>query len=295
MKRSVVTLALSALVVAGTACSSSASSGHPIILPPAGSGSGSSSAPGSSVPSSSPPSSFPSSEPPSSTPGGAASSTAGNGTGCPAGAADCATFTGSAAGWSTINTQEGFANYSTFEGGSYQIGERGQEANVALSPFKVSLVAPDYSIQLDTDVLTDSKTPTTGGPGLVCWSGRTDSGASTGFVFTINQRTATIGLWDSIDGSYHKIKTVSADGVLLYDNQQNHLTATCIQGTHDGGASAQLSLEVNGAPVMSAAYDQNEHDYPWKVADGVGVLAVGQQSNLFYDNFAITSKCESYC
>jgi hypothetical protein len=67
--------------------------------------------------------------------------------------------------------------------------------------------------------------------------------------------------------------------------------AQCVQGSTGGGAEAQLSLSVNGTPVVHTTLAKSVRTFAWDVGDQVGLLASGAGSDVFYDNFTATSKC----
>lgn len=244
----------------------------------------------SSTSSSSSVSTAPSSPDFSSTPAAPTSSAGAGGTsGCPTTADKCDDFSNTASGWPVANESHFYAGYDNYLGGTYRVGERTQATIAEDSPIKATDVSNNYSVQLDADVVAGTNSPATSGAGFVCWHKELSDGGSTGFVLSVTGTTAEIGLWDGIDGTYHAIASKPVSG--LQAGQMAHLTALCIQGSSQGGSQAQLSLAVNGTVAVTAAYDKSLKTYDWSVADGIAVIAQGQGSDFFYDNFALTSKC----
>lgn len=258
-----------ALIVAG--CSSTIS-GHPSV-----------STPRSPVTSSSQATSTP--DFPSST------SSTGSATGCVAAADYCDTFDNSSSGWPDEDPSHYFAKYDSYNGGTYQMGERTNAAISEDAPFDITDAASDYSVQVDVDAALGQSFTSANAIGIACWEHRiADGGTTSAFLLELDESTATIGLWDGTDGSYHEITSAPADGALS-PTGWTHLTALCLRGTAGGAPQAQLSLTVNGAALVSANYAKSVSNYDWDVGDRVGLLAIGEGSDVFYDNFAITGRC----
>jgi hypothetical protein len=211
-------------------------------------------------------------------------------TGCVNGADYCDTFEDSSSGWPEANPSHYYAKYDSFGGGSYRMGERTDAAISEDAPFDVTGVANDYSVQVDVDAILGPGFGASNEIGLVCWEHPVPDGASvtSAFLLEISESRATVGLWDGTDGSYHEITSAAAPGALS-PTGSNHLTGLCVQSAP--GGSVQLSLSVNGADVVSANYDKSVSTYEWDVGERVGLLAIGEGSDVYYDNFAITGKC----
>lgn len=224
---------------------------------------------------------------PASTPAGSGAPGA---SGCVAGAKFCDEFTSHDSGWAAENTANYFAGYDPYLGGTYRMGERTDAALTEDAPFDVVDAAPDYSVQVDVDATPGSTFPSGGFLGVDCWEHavKDGGGATSAFLLQISGSEALIGLWDDLTGKFHQIAARPAAGVLK-SGATNHLTAQCLQGTDAGGAAAQLSLTVNGTKVVSATYARSTKNWEWQVGNKVGLLAVGQGSDVFYDNFAITA------
>jgi hypothetical protein len=221
----------------------------------------------------------------------ASSSTPATG-GCPTGAY-CDDFSSSGSGWPVENKQHYFAQYDPFLGGTYRMGERTAATASEVAPFEITKIASDYSVQVDVDAVLAKTMPAPTSFGVSCWEHATKDGSSTGaFVILVSSTKASIGLWSDEDGSYHSITTKPVDGVLKTDGTANHLTVTCIQGTSGGSAQAQLAVTVNGTQVASANYAKGVSTFAWAVGPHIGLLASGESSDIFYDNFVITSKCQ---
>ncbi len=214
---------------------------------------------------------------------------------CVAGATYCDTFDDKSSGWPTANESHFFYNYDSYLGGTYRIGERTNSTITAAAPVKVPKISQDYSIQIDTDAVVGENSPSSGEFGVYCWDHPTSDGSSdSAFVFFISEDKAKIVLWDNFDGSPHTLTSKNISG-LLKSGEANHLTAQCIQGSASGGPEAQLSLQINNQPAVSLDYALSTKNYEWSVgkADSeVGVLAAGEGEDVFYDNFALTSRCQ---
>ena len=260
------TLAVAALVLAGCA---STVSGH-------GSG-GSASSASSGFPSSSASSSL-----------GSASSSSASGGGGPqscSSAAYCDDFSNASSGWPVDNKPHFYANYDTYLGGTYRIGERNDATVSEDAPAKASSISADFSVRLDVDAVLGQHMAKTNAAGMVCWEHTAkDQTSSSAFLFTISGDTAEVGLWDNTDGTYHVIQS-KASAVLRFDGSVNHITITCKQDTSTGTPRADLSMTVNGQPSLQAGYASNATNFPWTIGDGIGVVASGNGADIFYDNF----------
>jgi hypothetical protein len=217
--------------------------------------------------------------------------------GCVDGAKFCDTFSDKSSGWATKNATDYYYGYDAYLGGSYRIGERADRTVVATAPVKVPDVSQDYSVQVDVDAVLGRQSPATAQIGIVCWDHPTEDGSGdSAFVLFVSNSRAHITLWDGIDGSAHTIASRDVSGLLKTGGTANHLTAQCIQGTSNGGAAAQLSLTVNGQSAVSVTYPKSVKSYDWAVESSssseVGVLASGAGSDVFYDNFAVSSRCQ---
>jgi hypothetical protein len=214
------------------------------------------------------------------------------GSGCVPGADYCDTFDDDSSGWPVDNPTHYYAGYDTFQGGTYRMGERTNAAISEDAPYDVTDAANDYSVQVDVDATPGEGFGGTNELGVVCWEHEIEGagGVTSAFLLELSLTEAKIGLWDGADGSYHEITSAAAAGA-LDPAGTSHLTAQCIQGTSNGQAQAQLSLSVNGAEVVSVNYAKGLSTYDWSVGEHVGLLAIGEGSDVFYDNFAVTGKC----
>lgn len=147
-------------------------------------------------------------------------------------------------------------------------------------------------MQLDVDTEPGQDFGATNELGFVCWEHPLESGGgvTSAFLLQLSESKATIGLWDGTDGSYHEISSAVAPDALSATGW-THLTGRCLLGTNAGTAQAQLSLSVNGTEVVSANYDKDVSAYDWDVGNRAGLLAIGEGSNVYYDDFAITGEC----
>jgi hypothetical protein len=216
-------------------------------------------------------------------------SASGSGT-CPSTAKYCAQFNGSSEGWPEVNNADYFAQYDSFGGGSYRLGERTQATVVEEAPVDITNISHDYSVEIDVDATPYRTMPLSTSAGIDCWAHKSN-GHTSAFLFFVNPSTVEIGLWDETTGAYHKIASKSDAGLVKTDGSVNHLTAACVQASHGGGATAELGIKINGTVALVTHYDQSERNYSWSVAPNVGVLASGQGSDVFYDNFAVRSLC----
>ena len=261
-----------ALVLAGCATTLSGHPSHsPSVVPPTSTGGSSSTG------------DFPS---------GTSASSGTAPTDCVPGADYCDTFGDPSSGWPVDNPSHYYADYDNFNGGSYRMGERTNAAISEDAPFDVTDVAKDYSVQLDVDAVLGQGFGGSNEIGFVCWEHPIEGGGGTtsAFLLEISESTATVGLWDAADGKYHEITSAAATGA-LNPTATNHLTGLCLQDASNGTPQAQLSLSVNGTSVVSANYAKSVSTYDWDVGEQVGLLAIGEGSDVFYDNFAITGKC----
>jgi len=220
----------------------------------------------------------------------ATSSTTAAAASCPAKAHYCAQFSGSADGWPVTNQNDYFASYDSFDGGTYRLGQRSAATAVEQAPTDITNISHDYSVQIDVDATPYHSMPQSDSMGIDCWAHKSD-GHESAFLFFVNPSTVEIGLWDDISGQYHKIASKSDAGLVKTDGSTNHLEAACVQGTHGGGASAELGIKINGKIALVTHYDKSDQNYAWSVGPSVGVLASGKGADVFYDNFAVTSLC----
>jgi hypothetical protein len=224
-----------------------------------------------------------------STTSSSASSTAAAGT-CPAKAGYCAQFDGSADGWPVTNQSDYFAQYTSYSGGTYRLGQRSSATEVQQAPVDITKISHDYSVQIDVDAIPYHSMPLSTSAGIDCWEHKSN-GHTAAFLFFVDPSTVEIGLWDEFNGEYHKIASKSDAGLVKTDGSPNHLTVACVQGEHHGGVTAELGIKINGKVALVTSYDKSVHNYEWSVGPGVGLLASGKGADVFYDNFAVTSLC----
>lgn len=227
----------------------------------------------------------------------ATASSRATGTGsCAKGADFCDTFSDDSSGWPVTNAEHYFAAYDSYLGGTYRLGERTNSTISEDAPFDIHDVANDSSVQVDVDATLAQQMPADDLIGITCWEHEIadGGGAVSAFVLEASQGEAKIGLWDDINGDYHEIAS-SKVGAALDPSGTNHLTAVCVQGVGRSGVQAELALKANGKTLVTATYPKTDRTYDWNVGSSVGVLAAGEGSDVFYDNFAVTSRCQSYC
>ena len=212
------------------------------------------------------------------------SSSAANGLGCPTDATICDTFANTTSGWPTENETNYFAGYDPYAGGTYRLGERTNATISEDAPFNVS--TNDYSVRVDVDAIRHAGMPGADNEGIVCWEHPAKSGGGTAaFLFFVNAARVEIGLWDGEDGSYHTIAEKQMAVLHTDGHTPDHIAAECVQT--DGGAG--LAIAVNGRLVLSKEYANGTTTYEWEPSNKVGLLASGQDSDVFYDNFAIST------
>lgn len=217
--------------------------------------------------------------------------------GCVSGASYCETFDGSAKGWKQDNQSHFFEGYSSYLGGSYRMLERNNATLTSVAPEAVSQISHDYSVQVDVDSVLYDQAPATAEFGITCWEHPTQDGSGeSAFLFFVSRTAVDIDLWDNSDGTDHTLDHVPLSSGVVQTSGANHLTALCIQGTdrQQGGVQAQLSLSINGQKVVSYGYDESLRNYSWSVGTAqsqVGLLVAGSGADLFFKNFAITSRC----
>jgi hypothetical protein len=210
---------------------------------------------------------------------------------CVAGAGYCDTFSDTSTGWAVENKPHFFAGYDKYLGGTYRVGERTSNTVSERAPVDIATVSADDNVQVDVDAALAPTMPAGGGFGLTCWEHASKDGASTSaFVFQVTSTDTSIGLWSATDGAYHDIVSEKTPGPLKPAGTRNHVTATCVRVSAGGSQRAQLSIAVNGAAVAAVTYAKSVKSYPWDVGPHVGLLASGQGSDIFYDNFALTAK-----
>lgn len=205
---------------------------------------------------------------------------------CPSYAKYCDQFADTSSGWPAQNTSDFFAQYDSFAGGTYRLGERTNATITEDAPLDITSISPSYGVKIEVDAIRNQTMPGGDDEGISCWEHPAKSGGGTAaFLFFFNSARVEIGLWDGEDGSYHRIAQ-KAVSLLHTDGQTaDHLTADCIQ---NGDGSAGLAMSVNGQVVLSASYAHSVHDYEWDPANKVGLLAGGQGADVFYDNFAVS-------
>jgi hypothetical protein len=255
------------------------------------SGSGS----GSGVAASSPagfPSSSPS-EPPASSPSEPASSSTPSNAGC---SADfCDDFSSKSSGWATGNERHFFSRYASYQGGTFEMGERHDSILTVPAPYDITKAAHDYSVQVDFQMYVGSGSAADAIYGLSCWNHKTDSGDSAAFLFYITETGVQIALWDNVDGSEHILKKKSWSNVLLPAPKANSVRVLCLQRSNRGGPLAELGISVNGNQLIDF-YPKTTKNYDWGTGNRVALLVGLTGSNVFYDNFQITGDCKgSYC
>jgi hypothetical protein len=216
--------------------------------------------------------------------------------GCVAGADYCDTFDNPDSGWPEENPSHFYARYDSIDGGSYAMGERTDAAISEDAPYDITHAAADDSVQVDVDAAPGPAFGATNEVGFACWehSIAGGDGITSAFLLELSESKATIGLWAGTDGSYHEITSAAAPEALAATGW-THLTGRCQQGTAAGSIQAQLSLSVDGTEVVSAAYGKSVGSFPWDVGNRVGLLVIGEGSDVYYDNFAITGECAVNC
>lgn len=224
-----------------------------------------------------------------STTASSSSSAAGSGS-CPSKAQYCAQFAGSADGWPVTNQTDYFAEYESYDGGTYRLGQRSAATAVEQAPVDITKISHDYSVEIDVDAIPYHTMPLTTSAGIDCWAHKSN-GHTSAFLFFVDPSTVEIGMWDEDTGAYHKIASKSDAGLVKTDGSPNHFTAACVQAEHSGGVSAELGIKINGKVALVTHYDKSDKTYPWSVGPSVGVIASGQGADVFYDNFAVTSLC----
>lgn len=214
---------------------------------------------------------------------------------CPAKAAYCAQFDGSADGWPVTNQTDYFAQYTSYAGGTYRLGQRSAATEVQQAPVDITKISHDYSVQIDVDAIPYHSMPLSTSAGIDCWQHKSN-GHTAAFLFFVDPSTVEIGMWDELNGEYHKIASKSDAGLVKTDGSPNHFTVACVQSSHNGGATAELGIKINGKVALVTRYDKSLKNYEWSVGPGVGLLASGKGADIFYDNFAVTSLCRgTYC
>jgi len=223
--------------------------------------------------------------------GGSSGGNSSSGSGTPGGPQSCSgdaycdDFSNPKSGWDEDNKPHFYANYDTYLGGTYRIGERNDATISEDAPAKASSISSKYSVQLDVDAVPGNHMQPSNAAGLVCWEhSAKDGSSSSAFLFTISGDTAEVGLWDNTDGTYHAISS-QASTALKFDGSVNHISATCKQDNSTGTPQAVLSMSVNGQLAVQASYASNTSNFPWTVGDGIGVVASGNGADVFYDNF----------
>jgi hypothetical protein len=222
--------------------------------------------------------SFGSSGPPSSSLPPSSSAPAGN---C-GGAQFCDEFSDSKSGWPSEQEPHFYADYDTYLGGSYHMGERADRTVWEDAPVKVSSLAPDFGIRATVDATPGPTMPHDTWAGFVCWEHTAQDGESaSAFLFEVDGTTAEVGVWSDRDGVYTSIQSKDTT-VFVFGGTANHLGISCTKS----GTAAHLTMSVNGQDLLDATYATGH--VPWKVGDGVGLVAGGKGSDIFYDNFGVS-------
>ncbi len=208
--------------------------------------------------------------------------------GCPNSATICDTFGNKTSGWPVANVEHYFAQYDQFGGGTYRLGERTAATISEDSPVDIATIAADYSVQVDVDATRHVAMPGADDEGISCWEHRTSGGATSAFLFFVNTSRVEIGLWDYSDGSFHRLAQKDFTALHTDGHTADHLTALCLAT----GEGAALGIAINGNIILQTTYARSTSNFEWVPAKSVGVLASGKDSDVFYDNFAITSLCQ---
>ena len=199
-----------------------------------------------------------------------------------AGAHYCDDFSNASSGWPSEQETHYYADYDTFLGGTYHMGERVQRTVWENAPVKVTSISADYGVTASVDATAGPNMAHDSSAGLVCWEHDTQDGQSaSAFLFEVDATVAEVGVWSDKDGEYTSISKKNT--TLFSYSSTNHLTIGCAKS----GTQAHLTMSVNGQSVLDTTYAAGGASAPWKVGDGVGLVAGGKGSDIFYDNFGV--------
>ncbi len=219
----------------------------------------------------------------SSTPSPAADS------GCPEDA-KCFDFSESGSGWAEADEAGYFAKQDAYLDGTFRMTAREAGTWNAAAPVKVTDLANDYGVTIETDAVMGQNFPASAAWGASCWTGADDAAGLTGFGVYVQPKSATVGVW-SDGGEFKPLKSGDVAKVVK-PAEKNHLVLSCRQGTSKGAVEAVIDVELNGSPVVSTSYGKGVQNASWEVGDGVGLLVAGKGGDVFYDDVVVTGKCD---
>jgi hypothetical protein len=196
-------------------------------------------------------------------------------------AAYCDDFSDTGSGWDVDQQPHYYAGYDPYQGGTYHMGERTDFTVWEDAPTKVSTISPSYGITAQVQAIPGPNMAHDSFAGMLCWQHTAkDGNSAAGFLFEVSGSKAELGVWSDKDGSYTALEDETTSA-FTFDGTDD-LSITCMLN----GTSAVLSMMVNGQTVLHTTYPASG-GVPWEVADGVGLVAGGKGSDVFYDNFAV--------
>lgn len=205
--------------------------------------------------------------------------------GCVSSAVYCDTFTDKSSGWQVANETNYYVGYDPYDGGSYRMGARSDNAALTPAPFDITKASSSDNVQIDVDAIVGNTAPSSAKVGILCWYHQAKDGSNpAAFGFFAGQQSSAVILYNDQDGSAQSIASKDLPTGLT-PGHVNHLTATCVQN-QDG---AQLQLAVNGQPVIAQNYPRTSDTYPWATGDRVGLAVAGQGSDVFFKNFGVSA------
>lgn len=205
--------------------------------------------------------------------------------------AKCFDFSEAGSGFAEVNEPAYFAKQDSYLEGSFRMTSRQAGTWNAPAPVKVTDLANDYGVSIETDAVMGQSFPDSAAWGASCWTGEEDGRGLTGFGVYVQPRSVTVGVW-SDGGEFKPLKSRDVSAV-LEPGEKNRLLLSCGQDTSSGSVEAALGVELNGEPVVSTTYGKGAQNVSWEVGDGVGLFVAGKGGDVFFDDVVVTGKCDS--
>jgi hypothetical protein len=199
----------------------------------------------------------------------------------------CYDFSDDAEGWPVVNDAQHFAGRDPYLHGSYRIGARESGSWSLSAPVRVSELADDYGVRIETDATLGHEFPATAAWGATCWTRDLGQGRVAGFAVYVQPDLMTLGIYDEGTGVFRPLARHAVDSAST-PGDKSHLTLRCAQSTSSGGVKASIQAELQDGPTLAVSYARSVKNYAWSPADGVGLLAAGKGADVFYDHVVIS-------
>jgi hypothetical protein len=201
--------------------------------------------------------------------------------------ARCYDFSADSQGWPDVNDDQHFAGRDPYLDGSYRIVAREPGSWVLAAPLRISDLAQDYGVQVDTDATLGREFSADAAWGAACWTRDLGDGRIAGFAAHVQPGVLTVGLYDENDGTFQPLGTRKSASISA-PGKKSHLMLRCRQVSSALGPAARIDAQVDGATSVSVRYLRSVKNYAWSPADGLGLLVAGQGADAFYDNVVVS-------